>query len=66
MAALADAYNRDRDFFAFYRSMQAYENGLRHGDTRLVIKPDGNFFRYFRDPDGKGQAGEPAPPAPNR
>jgi membrane protease subunit HflC len=62
----ADAYNRDPDFFAFYRSMQAYENGLRHADTRLVVKPDGNFFRYFRDPDGKGQASEPAPAAPNR
>ncbi|MDI3468497.1 MAG: HflC protein [Pseudolabrys sp.] len=58
----ADAYNRDRDFFAFYRSMQAYENGLKANDTRMVIRPDGNFFRYFGDPSGKG--GMPAPPAP--
>jgi membrane protease subunit HflC len=57
----ADAYNRDRDFFAFYRSMQAYENGLKANDTRMVIRPDGNFFRYFGDPSGKG--GMPAPSA---
>jgi membrane protease subunit HflC len=53
----ADAYNRDADFFAFYRSMQAYEAGLRSGDTRLVIRPDSEFFRFFADPSGKGHAG---------
>ena len=35
----ADAFNRDPDFFGFYRSMQAYEQGLKSGDTRLVISP---------------------------
>jgi modulator of FtsH protease HflC len=49
----ADAYSRDRDFFAFYRSMQAYEAGLRHNDTRMLLKPDSDFFRYFGDPAGK-------------
>jgi len=49
----ADAYDKDRDFFAFYRSMQAYENGLRHNDTRLLLAPDSDFFRYFNDPSGK-------------
>jgi len=67
----ADAYNKDPDFFAFYRSMQAYETGLRHGDTRLVLKPNTNFFRYFNDPTGKGDAASAPPaasatPAPNR
>jgi membrane protease subunit HflC len=52
----ADAYSRDADFFAFYRSMQAYENGLRASDTRLVIKPEGDFFRYFGNPAGKAEA----------
>jgi membrane protease subunit HflC len=62
----ADAFNRDPDFFAFYRSMQAYEAGLRHNDTRLLLKPDTNFFRYFNDPSGKGgnEAQPPAAPAP--
>jgi membrane protease subunit HflC len=49
----ADAFNRDADFFAFYRSMQAYEAGLRHNDTRMLLKPDSEFFRYFVDPSGK-------------
>jgi modulator of FtsH protease HflC len=34
------AYGKDPDFFAFYRSMQAYEAGLRANDTRLVLRPD--------------------------
>ena len=41
------------DFFAFYRSMQAYEAGMRHNDTRMVLSPDSEFFRYFVDPSGK-------------
>jgi membrane protease subunit HflC len=49
----ADAYGRDRDFFGFYRSMQAYETGLRHNDTRMLLNPDTDFFRYFVDPSGK-------------
>jgi membrane protease subunit HflC len=49
----AEAFGKDPDFFAFYRSMQAYESGLRHSDTRMVLKPDGDFFRYFADPAGK-------------
>jgi modulator of FtsH protease HflC len=49
----ADAYGRDHDFFGFYRSMQAYENGLRHNDTRMLLQPDTEFFRYFVDPAGK-------------
>ncbi len=49
----AEAYGQDRDFFGFYRSMQAYENGLKASDTRMVLKPDSDFFRYFADPSGK-------------
>jgi modulator of FtsH protease HflC len=48
----ADAYGRDPDFFAFYRSMQAYDKSLQRGDTRLVLKPDSDFFRYFANPTG--------------
>jgi modulator of FtsH protease HflC len=49
----AEAFGRDPDFFAFYRSMQAYEAGLGHKDTRMVLRPDSDFFRYFTDPSGK-------------
>jgi membrane protease subunit HflC len=55
----AEAFGRDPDFFAFYRSMQAYETGLKPGDTRLVISPDSDFFKYFSDPSGAV-----APPKP--
>jgi modulator of FtsH protease HflC len=49
----AEAFGRDLDFFSFYRSMQALEAGLKHNDTRMVLKPDSEFFRYFSDPSGK-------------
>jgi membrane protease subunit HflC len=58
----ADAYGKDPEFFAFYRSMLAYQDGLKSGDTRLVISPDSEFFRYFGDATG-GAAAPAAPPA---
>jgi modulator of FtsH protease HflC len=65
----ADAYTPDPDFFAFYRSMQAYERSMQHGDTHLVLRPDSDFFRYFGDPSGKpplgGTEAAPAQAAPN-
>ena len=48
----AEAYTRDPGFFEFYRSMQAYEKGLQSDDTRLLISPDSEFFKYFTDPSG--------------
>jgi membrane protease subunit HflC len=63
----AKAYTQDPGFFAFYRSMQAYENGLKPSDTRLMLKPDSNFFRYFNNPMGQSPSAPtaaPAPPAP--
>ena len=53
----AEAFNKDADFFAFYRSMQAYEAGLKSSDTRLVISPNSEFFRYFGNPSGKAPPG---------
>lgn len=50
---LAEAYGRDAEFFSFWRSMQAYEAGLKAGDTRLVISPDSDFFKYLNDPMGR-------------
>jgi membrane protease subunit HflC len=58
----AEAFGQDPDFFAFYRSMQAYEGALKAGDTRLLLSPDSEFFRYFNDASGKG--GQSAPPKP--
>jgi modulator of FtsH protease HflC len=49
----AEAFGQDRDFFAFYRSMQAYEAGFKASDTRLVLSPKSDFFRYFANPSGE-------------
>ena len=52
----AEAYGRDPEFFAFYRSMSAYEAGLRSSDTRFLLRPDSEFFRFFANPSGHGPA----------
>jgi modulator of FtsH protease HflC len=51
---IADSYNQDPGFAAFYRSMQAYEKALPAGTT-IVTSPDSDFFRYFQNRGG-GQA----------
>lgn len=55
----AEAYNQDPNFFAFYRSMQAYETGLRSGDTRLILSPTSDFFRFFGQPSGERPQAQP-------
>jgi membrane protease subunit HflC len=57
----AESYGKDPEFFAFYRSMQAYENGLKAGDSRVILSPKSDFFRYFSTPTPS--AAEPAPTA---
>jgi membrane protease subunit HflC len=52
---LAEAYGQDPDFFAFYRSMQAYQDALKADDTTLVLTPDGEFFKYFGAADAAGR-----------
>ncbi|QWG17355.1 protease modulator HflC [Bradyrhizobium sediminis] len=49
----AEAYGKDPDFFAFYRSMTAYETGLRSNDTRFLLRPDSDFFKFFSNSSGK-------------
>ncbi|HUZ75249.1 MAG TPA: protease modulator HflC [Stellaceae bacterium] len=52
----ADAYNRDKGFYTFYRSLEAYRDGLSGPSTTLVLSPDSEFFKYL-------EAGPPALPA---
>ena len=74
----AEAYGKDPNFFAFYRSMTAYENGLKSNDTRFLLRPDSDFFKFFNNSSGKppgpsaaastattgaAAAASPAPPA---
>ena len=61
----AEAYGKDPDFFAFYRSMSAYETGLRANDTRFLLRPDSDFFRFFGSAAGKSNGAAP-PAAPKQ
>jgi len=60
----AESYGKDPDFFAFYRSMTAYENGLKGNDTRFLLKPDSDFFKFFGNPSGKAAPATAAGAAP--
>jgi len=45
----AKAYGRDKDFYSFYRSLEAYRESLGGAGDIMLLKPDSDFFRYFRD-----------------
>ena len=69
----ADAYGRDPEFFAFYRSLQAYSDSLAPGprangtpqpQARFVLRPDSEFFRYLLNPAGSGPKAPAAPDKP--
>ena len=45
----ADAFGQDKEFFAFYRSMQAYRDALTGHGTSFVLTPDTGFFRFFEN-----------------
>jgi membrane protease subunit HflC len=58
----ADAFGKDKSFFAFYRSLEAYREGLSGQDTTLVLSPDSEFFRFLESGPGKvveGAGGNP-------
>jgi membrane protease subunit HflC len=48
----AAAFGQDKEFFAFYRSMQAYRDALTGRGTSFVLTPDSGFFRFFQNSDG--------------
>ena len=55
----AEAFTKDENFFDFYRSMEAYRKSLADTDTTVILSPDSEFFRFFKE------AGSAAPaPAP--
>jgi len=49
----ANAFGQDKDFFSFYRSMQAYRKTFSEQGTSLVLSPDSEFFRYFGSKSGE-------------
>jgi membrane protease subunit HflC len=48
----ASAYNKDPEFYAFYRSIDAYRKSMGKEGDILVLDPDNDFFRYLNDADG--------------
>lgn len=50
---LGAAYGQDPDFFAFYRSLEAYQDAFPGDNTTMILSPNGEFFRYFGAPGRK-------------
>jgi membrane protease subunit HflC len=44
----ADSYNQDKDFYSFYRSLNAYETSFGGGQDIMVLSPDSDFFKFFK------------------
>jgi len=49
----ARTYNRNREFYQFYRSLQGYRNSMGRDNDVLVISPDSEFFKYLKRPEGR-------------
>lgn len=45
----ADAFNKDKEFYGFIRSMEAYQKTLSNSDTQLILSPDSEFLKFFKD-----------------
>ncbi len=56
----AEAFQQDPDFFEFYRSMKAYETAIEGTDTTMVLSPDSEFFKFFRESAGADRPGSAA------
>ncbi len=48
-AIYADAYSKDAEFYSFYRSLSAYKKAFANSGDMMVIEPDSDFFRYFKN-----------------
>ncbi len=65
-AIFAKAYGQDPGFFAFYRSMRAYQHSMQHDNTNLVLGPESDFFRYFGNPSGREPVQAGVTPSPSQ
>jgi membrane protease subunit HflC len=45
----ADSYNQDKEFYSFYRSMKAYENSFGNNQDVILLSPESDFFKYFKN-----------------
>jgi modulator of FtsH protease HflC len=49
----ADAYGKDKEFYSFHRSLNAYRNSFSGNNDMMVLNPESDFFRYFKEATGK-------------
>ena len=49
----AQAYSKDAEFYKFYRSLTAYTKNFSSASDVILLEPDSDYFRYFKDPSGK-------------
>ncbi|MGD8937137.1 MAG: protease modulator HflC [Thiogranum sp.] len=49
----ANAYSKDKEFYSFYRSLQAYKQSFQQGQDMMLLQPEGEFFEYFNGAKGK-------------
>ena len=54
-AIYAQAFQQNPEFYAFYRSLEAYRQSLRNKSDILVLDPSSDFFRYLKNPSGRAQ-----------
>lgn len=54
-AIYAQAYGKNPEFYSFYRSLEVYRNALSGSGDMLVLEPDSELFKYFRNSDGKSK-----------
>src|SRR6186713_1282901 len=59
-AVYATAYGANPEFYAFYRSLEAYRATFRNKTDMMVLDPSSEFFRYFRNQGGSGAAAKPS------
>ncbi len=45
----ADSFNQDKDFYSFYRSLKAYDTSFGNNGDMIVLSPDSDFFKFFKD-----------------
>ena len=55
-AIYAEAYGRDSEFYAFYRSLESYQQSFRSKGDVMLLDPNSDYFRYFRNAPGAGRA----------
>ena len=51
-ATYAEAFNRDKEFYAFTRSLRAYQDSFQSKGDILLVEPNSDFFRYLKDSKG--------------